>query len=93
MNFAPVFKEEIYGWVKNQIISQLKTNHKNIDFSSLEIIKRIFRKDIQSFEGGIGQLLKEDKASYQKEIYRLLKEKIEDSSCPSRFIKGITSSP
>ena len=88
MNFAPVFKEEIYGWVKNEIISQLKTNHKNIDFSSLEIIKRIFRKDIQSFEGGIGQLLKEDKASYQKEIYQLLKEKIEDSSC---FLDSILS--
>ena len=81
MNFAPLTKEEIYGWVKNEIILQIKNNHQNINFSSFEIIKKIFRKDLQLFEDGIGQLLKEDKISYQKEEYQLLKEKMEDLSC------------
>lgn len=88
MNFAPLTKEEIYGWVKSEIIEQIKNNHQNINFSNFEVIKRVFRKELQNFEEGIGQLLKEDKNSYQKEIYQLLKEKMEDSSC---FLNSLLS--
>lgn len=80
MNFAPLTKEEIYSWVKNEIIAQIKNNHHNIDFSSFEVIKKIFKKELRNFEEGIGQLLKEDKSAYQKEQYQLLKDKMEDSS-------------
>ena len=80
MNGAPVSPEEIYPWLKQQIIMHLKQNHAEIDFSSIEIIKRVFRKDIKEFESGIGALLADEKVSYNKELYSLLSKKQEDST-------------
>lgn len=80
MNLAPVSSQEIYPWIKQQIISHLKQNHTDIDFSSIDIIRKIFRKDIKAFETGIGALLAEDKQSYNRELYNLLFKKQEDTT-------------
>ncbi len=80
MNSAPLTNDEIYDWLKKEAIVQLQNNHSDIDFSSLEVIKKIFRKEIRIFETGIGRLLVDDKATYNKEIYDLLKAKIDDTS-------------
>ena len=45
MNQAPLTKDEIYSWIKTEIINYLKGNHDNIEFSSIEVIKQIFRKE------------------------------------------------
>ena len=92
MNTAPVSSEEIYPWIKLQIIDQLKQNHLEIDFSSIDIIKKIFRKEIKDFDCGIGSLLREDLPTYNKELYNLLSKKQEDSACYLEslitFLKG-----
>ena len=93
MNVAPVSSEEIYPWVKQQIITNLEQNHSEIDFSSLETIKKIFRKEIKEFESGLGALLLKDSSEYSKELYSLLKRRIDDSSVflasLISFLKGI----
>ena len=33
MNQAPLTKDEIYSWIKTEIINYLKGNHDNIEFS------------------------------------------------------------
>lgn len=80
MNSAPLSSDEIYGWLRNEVIAQLKKNHNDMDFSSLEVIKKIFRKEIHSFQSGIGQLLVDNSASYNKELYDLLKAKTDDNA-------------
>lgn len=80
MNFAPLTNDEIYDWLKTNIIDQIKNNHQDIDFTSLDIIKKIFKKQVYNFANGIGQLLIDDDKSYQKELYNLLKENLGNSS-------------
>lgn len=80
MNFAPVSNEEIYNWIKTEIINKLKENHAEIDFSAFDIIKKIFRKDIQDFKKGLGQLLLPDSVEYKRELYGLLTNKISNTA-------------
>lgn len=80
MNTAPVSTDEIYPWIKQQIIDNLKTNHSDIDFSSIEIIRKVFRKTIKEFDSGIGALLVEDKAEYNKELFNLLQKNQDDTT-------------
>lgn len=79
MNYAPISGEEIYDWIKKNIIGAIKDNHQDIAFSDIETIKKIFRKEIQDFELGIGSLLKNDETEYNKELFNLLKEKLQDT--------------
>lgn len=80
MNFAPISGTEIYDWIKNNIINEIKANHKDIAFSDIELIKKIFRKEIRDFDTGIGALLKNSKEEYNKELFRLLKDKLENAT-------------
>ena len=80
MNYAPLQNSEIYRWVKEQILTQIKCNHPSFNFDSYEVIKKIFRKEIRSFDTGIGQLLKDDKMAYNRALYDLLRKHIDDTS-------------
>jgi len=80
MNSAPHTKSEIYDWMKVEFLSQLKRNHQNIDVESIDVIKRIFRKEILSFESGIGTLLKNDSNAYNKELFNMLREYLGNST-------------
>lgn len=80
MNVAPITHSEIYDWIKQDIITQLKTNHQNIDFSSIDVIKRIFRKEVHEFEKGLGQLIKSNENEYNLKLYELLSSKLSDNT-------------
>ena len=79
MNHAPNSTDEIYGWVKNELLEGIKTLHSDIAFHSIEIQRHIFRNELREFEEGIGQLIKDDKVTYNHEIYELLKSKKNDN--------------
>lgn len=80
MNSAPLSNNEIYGWIKSEIITQICNNHQDIDFSNIDTIKKVFKKEIKNFEAGIGQLLREDLSAYNKELYDLLRANLDDTS-------------
>lgn len=80
MNNAPISSNEIYDWIKLNIIEVLKSNHPDIAFSEMETIKKIFRKEIKDFEVGIGSLLKNDEKEYNRELYNILKTLMEDKN-------------
>lgn len=80
MNFAPISGAEIYDWIKKNTIEEIISNHRNISFSDIEIIKKIFRKDIRVFDAGIGSLLKSNEIEYNKELFNLLKERMNNST-------------
>lgn len=80
MNQSPLTNDEIYSWIKTEIINQLKGNHDSIEFSSIEVIKQIFRKEIREFDTGIGSLLKSDPTTYNKELFNLLQNYFQDNT-------------
>lgn len=80
MNAAPITDTEIYEWIKQDIINQLKNNHLYIDFSSLDTIKSIFRKEVHDFENGLGKLLKNNENEYNSKLYDLLSSKLYDNT-------------
>ena len=80
MNYAPITGKEIYDWIKERVIEELQNNHQDISFSEMDTIKKIFRKEIRSFDVGIGSLLKGDSIEYNKELYRLLENKLRNTT-------------
>ena len=76
MNTAPMSVEEIYAWIKKQIIVSVQRSHSEIDFQEFATIQKIFRKDIQYFDKGIGSLLRGNEDQYKHELFLYLKEKM-----------------
>lgn len=86
LNNAPVNPEEIYKWLKTHILESIKSSFKEIDFDSPEIIKQIFANDILKFEKLGGSLLGKDSQKYNEELYKILKECLDDTG---KHINGI----
>jgi len=79
MNLAPISHDEVYSWLKTQIVTSIKNNHSDIDFDDYSVIKRVFRREIQRFSKGIGSLLIGDKTEFNKELYTFLSDKIQNT--------------
>lgn len=80
MNSAPINNSEIYDWIKQDIITQLKNNHKCTDFLSIDTIKKIFRKEVREFENGLGQLLKNNESEYNSKLYGILSSSMNNNN-------------
>lgn len=92
MNYSPINKEEIYTWIKKEIISQIKAEHKEIKFNELDTIKKIFRDEVKEFEEGIGQIIKNDENTYNIELFKRISNCIGDLDINLkailRYLKG-----
>lgn len=95
MNHAPVTKKEIYDWIKKSIISSIKEVYSESGLDELDTIKKIFRKDIATFEKGLGAIIASDTALYNSELYKILQHNMEDEdkylSALIRYIKDYYS--
>jgi hypothetical protein len=58
MNESPVASDEIYSWLRLQIIDGCKKETQNLDFDELETIKKLYAPEVNRFEKSIGKLLK-----------------------------------
>lgn len=74
MNFAPVAADEIYSWVKKEIMSGILAENRQIDFENYEIIKKILKPIIDRFRKGAGSLLTDDLTTYNYELYKTIAE-------------------
>ena len=80
MNSAPISSKEIYEWLMNQIISSIKEEHTELDFDDIAVIKRVFRREILSFNKGIGSLLQANELEYNKELYKTIQDLLNDTN-------------
>lgn len=89
MNNSPVNKDEIYDWVRERIINELKNLHSEIDFESLDIMRRIYSVEINSFNKGLGALLN-DENERNRELFNIIKENESNlnkkTSCYTRYL-------
>lgn len=74
MNNAPVSANEIYNWLRLEIILGCRAAYPAIDFDTLESIKAVFSVEVRKFDKGIGQLYKEDQQLYNARLADLLQD-------------------
>jgi len=72
LNDAPVTSKEIYKWVKENIITQLKEQNQSIDFDEMKFIEKLYSNEITSLKKGALSLLSPDSEKYKS----ILVEKI-----------------
>lgn len=66
LNHAPVSSKEIYKWVKENIIAQLKEQNEKIDFDDMKFIEKLYSEEISSLKKGPLSLLSSDSAKYNE---------------------------
>lgn len=72
LNTAPVSSNEIYQWLKNDIIKQIKKQNSDINFNSIDTIQKLYSAEIEALKEGILQLLNPESDKYKE----ILVEKI-----------------
>ena len=79
MNMAPNTSDEIYKWIKENFLISIEKRHQDITFTNLDILEHIFRKELTSFENGIGKLIASDQQTYNLEKFKILRTLSSDS--------------
>lgn len=74
MNFAPVNSDEIYGWLRKEIIGSIRSHFTTIDFDELEAVKALYSVEINAFNKSEGKLLGEDTLDYRRALSQLIRE-------------------
>jgi hypothetical protein len=68
MNNAPAAKDEIYDWLRNEIIQGCRAAYPEIDFDSLDSIKAIFSVEVRKFKKGIGVLYQDNQQLFNEKL-------------------------
>ena len=68
MNPAPISREEIYNWLRDEITRGCKESSPETDFSTLESIKLVHAVEINSFRKGLGRLFEKDRTIYDQKL-------------------------
>lgn len=72
MNDAPVSRDEIYPWLRSEIIKGIKSVESGVDFDSLDSLRKIFKSDVERFRKGVGRLYELNKEKYDEKLAEVL---------------------
>ena len=91
MNNAPVSQDHVYNWVLDHIVLGLKENS-DLDFDDLDVIRKLFSKELNSFRKGPSKLLGENSPEYNARLVdylmALLADKLNYTKALARYICG-----
>ncbi|WHS33586.1 type I restriction endonuclease [Brucella sp. NM4] len=73
MNYALVNREEIYNWLREEIIDSIRSSFDDIDFDELETAKALYSVEINAWNKQASRLLGEGSSQYNTELYNELK--------------------
>lgn len=76
LNNTILNKEDIYKWVKKSVITQIKDYYNKIDFDDLDIIKRLYKQEIEKFDKIAKSLLNE--TEYKVQLYNNIQTYLND---------------
>jgi len=71
MNNAPITTEKIYTWVVDEYINKIISNFSDCDFNDRNFLDKIYYKEIDGFQKGIGSYL-EGTNEYSIELFNLI---------------------
>ncbi|MEM7472181.1 MAG: S1 RNA-binding domain-containing protein [Pseudomonadota bacterium] len=96
LNTAPLNKEEIYSWLRKEILKGIADCAADTDFEELDVIKKVFRKDVEKFRKGTGRLYEGDKNLYNQKLAEVLNDCAADQHYSAQahcdFLSSTTSS-
>ena len=72
LNPAPVTKDEIYHWLRQQIIAGIRATAPDIDTTTLANLQILYRQQVQEFQKGEGALFPPDSAPHNERLANLL---------------------
>jgi len=70
LNSVIVNANEIYEYIRNEIISKIKKCNPKINFETKEIIDAIFKDDIDDFKSGMGAYISDNKTLFDSELFK-----------------------
>lgn len=73
MNFASVNREEIYKWLREEIVISIRSSFADIDFDELETVKALYSVEINAWNKQASKLLGDGSIQYNTELYNELK--------------------
>lgn len=68
LNLAPLNREDIYAWSKNQLIDGLKSAHRDIDFDDFYNLKKLFGVEFEQFRKTYEPILGKETSEYNKQL-------------------------
>jgi len=68
MNTAPVSRDEIYDWLRREIIQECRAEYPQIDFDELETIQAVFSTEVKKFRKGVGKLYETNPDIYSTQL-------------------------
>lgn len=71
-NTAPVVKNELYDWVRKELIRLIRKIHDDHNFDDIETTQKIFSVEVNRFKRSAAALLGENSKEYNYELYKLL---------------------
>jgi hypothetical protein len=72
MNPAPISRNEIYPWLREEIIRGCTEANLKTDFSSLEILKAVHSTEVNEFRKGVGRLYNSTPGLYDSKLADML---------------------
>lgn len=66
LNDAPLNREEIYKWIKENVIKRIKEINHDIDFDELDLLLKLYEENINSLKKGILKLFSPNDIEYKK---------------------------
>lgn len=64
MNAAPMSAEEIYTWLRQEIIRQCRASLPNLDFDDLNELTNLYSVELNQFKKGPGKLFQKDEITF-----------------------------
>ncbi|NYG46419.1 hypothetical protein GGD67_003890 [Bradyrhizobium sp. IAR9] len=74
MNPAPISPNEVYDFLRREIVTGLRTAYSDLDFDDFTTLQSIYSVEANRFKKGLGKLLEGDPSKYNDELYKVLKE-------------------
>lgn len=74
MNGAPISENEIYGWLRQNIIMGCRDAYPKIDFDDLDNLRRLYSVEINKFNKGRGKLYQIGSENHNRELAKLLED-------------------
>jgi hypothetical protein len=78
LNPAPVVREEIYPWLRRQIIAGIKESSPDIDTACLKGQVRLYRREVEELEAIDGELLGKDSPEFKQRLSARLEQLRQD---------------
>jgi hypothetical protein len=74
MNVAPISPNEIYDFLRREIVTGLRFAYPELDFDDLSTLQSVYSVEANRFRKGLGRLLAGDQQKFNEELYKTLKE-------------------